>query len=252
MEGKEGLGKPVISFVIPTLQEESVLGTTLVALRELDAIPYEIVVSDGHSTDGTVAIARMHADQVLVHDGKTRQNIAMGRNAGGAVAQGEFLVFMDADVQVADRDPNAFFRRALGLFAADPRLMALSVRFRVFPGMETTMDRIVFWCLDWLCIMRNNLLGRGGAGGEFQMVRASAFRSVGGYDERLVASEDFDLFARLSKIGHTRTEPSLTVYHTGRRAHKVGWPRLLFTWLRNWVWTVSVGRAHSTEWEVVR
>ena len=251
MEGEtNGLGKPVISFVIPTLQEESVLEGTLQALRTLSSVPYEIIVSDGGSTDRTQEIARRYADHVVTHDKKTRQNIAMGRNAGAALAQGEFVVFMDADVRIPEID--TFFTTALGLFERDPQLGGLSVRFRVFPDTEKWSDRLVFLCLDGLCILRNNILGSGAAGGEFQMVRSEAFRSVKGYDERLVAGEDFDLFYRLSRRWKTRIEPSLFVYHTARRAHQVGWPQLLFTWLRNWVWTVSVGRAHSQEWEVLR
>ena len=38
---------------------------------------------------------------------------------------------------------------------------------------------------------------------------------------RLAAAEDMDLFRRLSRIGRTRFESRLTVYHTGRRAHAV-------------------------------
>ena len=36
------------------------------------------------------------------------------------------------------------------------------------------------------------------------------------------------MFRRLSKIGETMIDPELTVLHSGRRAHQVGWPRLIF------------------------
>jgi hypothetical protein len=40
--------------------------------------------------------------------------------------------------------------------------------------------------------------------------------------------EDADMFRRLSTIGRTMIDPELTVLHTGRRAHQLGWPRLIF------------------------
>jgi len=84
------------------------------------------------------------------------------------------------------------------------------------------------------------------------MVRANAFRRVGGYNERLAAAEDHDLFRRLRKIGRTRFEKTLTVFHTGRRAHAVGWPKLLLTWAINGLSVLIFKRSASKEWEEVR
>jgi GT2 family glycosyltransferase len=92
----------------------------------------------------------------------------------------------------------------------------------------------------------------GGAGGEFQMITAEAFKEVGGFDERLTASEDMDLFRRLSNIGRTRFVNRLTVWHTGRRAHAIGWPRLLLSWFTNSVSVFVFGKSTSREWTVIR
>lgn len=251
MEGEtNGLGKPVISFVIPTLQEESVLEGTLQALRTLSSVPYEIIVSDGGSTDRTQEIARRYADHVVTHDRKTRQNIAMGRNAGAAQARGELMVFMDADVQF--RDIDRLFTEAVQLFRANPDLTGLSGVSHVFPGMEMFADRVIFGLCNALFIFRNNVLHSGGVSGEFQMVRSETFRIIGGYDERLFAAEDLDLFGRLSKRGRTRVERSFRFLHTGRRAHKMGWPQLLLQWGRDFVYYSLLHRSYSTEWKVIR
>ncbi len=98
----------------------------------------------------------------------------------------------------------------------------------------------------------NNVLHIGTGPGEFQMVKASAFRSLGGYNERLVASEDHDLFMRLAKIGETRLDPSLVVYETGRRAHAVGWLRLFTTWIVNGITVTFFNRSVSKEWKEIR
>jgi len=63
----------------------------------------------------------------------------------------------------------------------------------------------------------------GEAPGRFQMMRRSAFEKVKGYREDLITREDGDMFARLSKVGRTLYDSKLEVFHSGRRAHAIGW-----------------------------
>jgi glycosyltransferase involved in cell wall biosynthesis len=240
---------PFISIIIPTLQEEKVIAATLSALEF--SIPHEIIVSDGGSSDATVALARPLADQVLVHSGPTRQTISQGRNAGAALARGEFLIFLDADCTV--QNPELFFREALRQFRENQKLVGLTARLRVLPDEETFSDKIVFGLTNTVTRFRNNVWQKGDApGGEFQMVRTTAFRSLGGYREDLVTCEDRDLFARLARIGRVRSDPQLTVFHTGRRGHAVGWPRLIVIFLANTISFRLRGKSYSKEWEPVR
>lgn len=241
--------KPLLSIIIPTLQEEKVIGATLAALRF--SIPHEIVVSDGGSTDRTVHIARPLVDQIIVPTGPERQTIAKGRNAGAAAARGEFLVFLDADCSL--ENPERFFRAATAHFAADLRLVGMTARLRVHPAQETLADKLVFGLTNAITRFGNNVRGTGEAqGGEFQMVRANAFRSLGGYREDLVTCEDRDLFRRLARVGRVYSAPDLTVFHTGRRAHNVGWPRLILTFLANTISFHLRGKSYSKEWTVER
>ena len=84
------------------------------------------------------------------------------------------------------------------------------------------------------------------------MVRRTAFESVGGYRGDLVTREDRDLFARLAKVGRVLTDPDLTVYHTGRRAPHVGWPRLIFLFLVNTISFRLRGKLVSKQWTTER
>ena len=84
------------------------------------------------------------------------------------------------------------------------------------------------------------------------MIVTDAFMRVGGFDESLAAAEDMDLFRRLSKVGRTRFEPGLTVYHTGRRAHATGWRRLIWEWFTNTTSVWFFKRSASKEWKEIR
>ena len=239
----------MISFIIPTLNEEKIIGKTLLGLKKYSG-GSEIIVSDGKSTDKTVEIAKKYANQIALYQGEARQTIAAGRNAGAILARGEYLVFMDADLSILD--PDVFFSKALKIFNSDKNITGLTVRIRVFPVLETLADRIVFLVMDYVHFTLNNIFKIGAAAGEFQMVRYSAFKKVGGYDENLVAGEDHEFFQRLSKIGKTRMERSLTVYHTGRRAHKIGWLKLLSIWLGNALSFLFRKKSMSKVWTEIR
>jgi len=240
----------MISIVYPTLNEESVIGDSLRAMRAKFTLPHELIVSDGHSTDKTVEIAKSLADIVVEHNTPERQNIAQGRNAGAKAAHGEFLVFMDADSRIPD--PDAFFTRALAHFEKDPRLTALAVRLKVWPKDETFADKVIFGIMMFNLRLMNNVFHIGESPGEFQMMRKSVFDRLHGFDEHLVTREDSDMFLRLSKAGHTYYDTHLTVYHSGRRAHKLGWPHLLWVWMTNVVWVALFHRAKTKEWKVIR
>lgn len=241
--------KNMISIVIPTLNEEKIIERTLSSLKRL-TLPHEIIVSDGGSKDRTAEIARRYADKVIVYAGTTRQNIAMGRNAGAAVATGDYLAFLDADCSIPD--PDTFFSHAIASFEKESKLAVLIGWIRVMPEYETFPDMVIMYCLNLYYILLNNLIGIGIGGGEFQLTRTADFIRVGRFNETLAAAEDMDLLYRLSRLGKSRVDGKLLVFHTGRRAHKVGWPKLLYTWSANGLSVWLRGKSVSSEWEVVR
>src|SRR4051812_1771887 len=90
----------MISFIVPAYNEEKYLGATLdsihAAARAIGE-PYEIVVADDASTDGTAALAESAAARV-VH--VSHRQISKTRNSGARAATGDVLIFVDADTRV--------------------------------------------------------------------------------------------------------------------------------------------------------
>ncbi len=98
-------GNPLVSVVIPARNEAAALPALLGSLARLRTGVHEILVVDDNSTDDTAAVAAAHGAQVVRLDGEppagwTGKNRACGR--GGAVASGSLLLFLDADVTLAD------------------------------------------------------------------------------------------------------------------------------------------------------
>ncbi|MFM8552904.1 MAG: glycosyltransferase family 2 protein [Nitrospiraceae bacterium] len=82
---------PTITVVIPTKNEAGGIATVV-----KDVTPYadEVLVVDGHSTDGTADLARQAGARVIQDNGRGK---GMGLRLGIAEAHGDILVFIDAD-----------------------------------------------------------------------------------------------------------------------------------------------------------
>jgi glycosyltransferase involved in cell wall biosynthesis len=84
---------PTVSVVIPTLNEAENIGFVL------DRIPgwvEQVIIVDGHSTDGTPAVVHRHRPDALVvnQDGKGKGNAL---NCGFATSTCDIIVMLDAD-----------------------------------------------------------------------------------------------------------------------------------------------------------
>ena len=225
------------------------LESTITQLRT-STFPFEIIVSDGGSTDDTLAIAHTLADRVVANTSGTRQNIAIGRNAGARVARGAFLLFLDADVTIPD--PDTFLTSLIQLFEHEPDVVACTTALRVSPNAETLTDAVVFTVINTTYYICNNILGVAAASGEVQCMRTSTFMRVGGFAEHIVAAEDQEMFRRLRTHGQTRFVSSLTAYHTGRRMHATGLVPLMYEYGLNHFSVLLFGKSVSKEWKPIR
>jgi glycosyltransferase involved in cell wall biosynthesis len=100
-ESRARTSAPTVSVIIPVRNGADTLAEQLAALAgQTYESPWEIVVADNGSTDGTLALARSWAERlpnVSVVDASLRPGSSYARNFGAEHATGEFLAFCDAD-----------------------------------------------------------------------------------------------------------------------------------------------------------
>jgi glycosyltransferase involved in cell wall biosynthesis len=91
----------LMSVIIPVRNAATTLPQQFEALgRQTYTEPWEIVLADNGSTDGTLAIAHRHSPrgiELRVVDASARAGSSFARNRGAEEAKGDFLVFCDAD-----------------------------------------------------------------------------------------------------------------------------------------------------------
>ena len=90
------MSNPVFSVVVPAYNAESTLLDALDSIFEQQTeIPYEVVLVDDGSTDGTATIAKSYIG--LRYIAKPNGGEASARNAGIRAAKSDIIVFLDAD-----------------------------------------------------------------------------------------------------------------------------------------------------------
>ncbi len=183
-----------LSIVIPAWNEAECLEETLdrigAALRanHSDGLTWEIIVCDNASTDDTAEVARRAGARVVF---EPERGIARARNAGAAVAQGDWLLFVDADSY-----PLPELMTEVRMLLGQKRIVGCGAMMTGIGGSwwmraKVQRDTIILWLL-------------GLAPGVFLLCRHEAFRAIGGFNADLYAFEEIGFVFRLRRYGRAR------------------------------------------------
>jgi len=194
--------RPLLSVIVPTLNEAAALGRTLECVRSADGI--EIIVADGGSQDATREVAAQAGARVLV----TAAGRAAQQNEGAAVSRGRHLLFLHADTLLPDGYAD-LIRRTL----ERPATVAGAFRFRT-DGSSAAM-RLV----EWGANIRSALF-QWPYGDQGLFMEKRVFDELGGFSP-LPIMEDYELVSRLRRRGPvvTLNEAAIT---SARRWQRLG------------------------------
>jgi succinoglycan biosynthesis protein ExoA len=191
----------LVSVIVPARNEERSIGTTLEALRAQDYRNLQIIVVDGGSTDGTVAVVERHMAEdprvELLHNPRGITPVAL--NVALAAARGPWLVRMDAHATV---DPTY-------VGAAVTRLREGGwggVGGRKDGVGRTPAGRAIATALGSPFGVGGSVYHHGVREQEVDHIPFGAYptalaRELGGWDERLMTNQDFEFDYRLRRSG---------------------------------------------------
>jgi len=208
---------PFVSIVIPCFNEERFIFKVLENLAgQYQPGRSEIIVVDGRSTDGTrervAEFKRAYPNLPVRLVDNPARNIPAGVNLGIEEARGDVIVRMDAHSL-----PSAnYVRRCveqLGGGAAgegEEEVAVVGMPWRIQPGAETRAARAIALAVAHpfgIGDAKYRMPERAGAAAEFVdtvpfgVFRKSLWREVGGFNERLLANEDYDFHYRIRERG---------------------------------------------------
>ncbi len=207
-----GPDPPVLAAVVPTLDEARRLPGLLTDLGHL-RISWELVVSDGGSTDGTVDLARQGGARVVTAPPGRASQLMAGARATAA----PWLLFLHADSRVPTDAVGALedFLHSAGEDEAAYFEFALEGDGRFWRFLERGQR------------LRERALGLV-YGDQGLVVSRAAFDAVGGYPSWPIM-EDVGILERLRKVSRIRRLPACVVTSPRRYEAEGRW----FGWLRN-------------------
>ncbi len=184
--------KPLVSLIIPCYKQAEYLAETLDSALAQTYAPIEVIVVNDGSPDNTEPVATGYGDRI-VYVRRENGGLSAARNTGIARATGYYLKFLDADDQL---HPEQIARQVEALAGREDCASLTAVRLYRDGHPEEYLDHIpratnllpdLFKDIDW-----------GGTHG--WLFPAKLVRAVGGFDETLRYSEDWDFFCRVGML----------------------------------------------------
>lgn len=173
-----------ISVIIPTYQHGRTISACLESVLDQTLKPFEIIVVNDGSTDGTDALLARYADRVIIIE-QENEGSNSARNRGFATSHGDFVIFCDADVvmrmdmlerlaRVLQENPEAGFSYSAFRFGwkafssydfDEARLKRMNyihttalLRRETFPGFDPAIKRLQDWDV-WLTMLERGAHG---------------------------------------------------------------------------------------------
>lgn len=202
---------PTVSVILPTYNRAYCLRRSIDSVLNQTFTDFELIVINDGSTDDTADLVRSYRDPRLTY---VHHNENLGQterlNEGIWLTQGEFIAFQDSD----DEWLPEKLEKQVAVFLDPNQITGIGVvycdKYRCEPGKEKwhwksphnmPEDGIIF-----LSALDN---GVHGIGTQSIMVRKSCFQTLGGFDDQITKSNDWEMLVRISRyyLFHHIPEP---------------------------------------------
>jgi glycosyltransferase involved in cell wall biosynthesis len=216
----------LLSIVIPCKNEEKQLQWTLTAIEQqsFDTANCPIYIADAGSTDRTLDIITDFQKNTLLNIHVVEGGYPpAGRNNGAMHCQSEYILFLDADIELGE---DASIEKAMKL-ALERDLDMVSTYIKSKDG--NAYDRF-FWERMHAFTYRYPYIVGPYAAGMFILIRRKKFYELGGFNEKMVLGDDWELTRMISrkKFGVADTY----IWTTNRRFQSHGYLRTIGKYFR--------------------
>ncbi len=199
----------LISIIIPTYNRAATVGRAVESVLAQTYPTCEIIVVDDGSTDETPQVLASFAKRIRTYS-QPNMGRSAARNIGLNLAAGDYVVFLDSDdvlmpnmvesqFNLLQQLPGAAFVTGCALMTD---LRGKLVRPQVVMGAPLMPPPFAS------LVMGNSLLIH------TTLIRRESLREVGGFDETLHVSEDWDLWLRLTARYDVGFNPSPVAYYS--------------------------------------
>ena len=209
----------MISVIVIGKNEETRLGACMQSIKDaMGVMLCEILYVDSRSTDSSVQIARRWGAHCYVLSDE-RTTAGLGRLVGTKEAEGEYLLFLDADMQLR----RGFLEKAMMAMAQEGFDGATGIRDDVYMKDGKLLSRVNNY---FGCHAQRIAPEFGGA----LFIKKEALEKAGGWSADTFACEEAELHARIKDAGLRIVElPVPMIEHTDAVCHNRGLLKTLFS-----------------------
>ncbi len=197
--------RPRFSVVIPAFNAAATVSSAIKSALSQTQPDLEVIVVDDGSADETAELARGFGDPRVRVVAQSNRGLPGARNAGIAVARGDYVAFLDSDdlllpdyLELVERalrehpDVGFAYTDAYVFDAVSGRVRRRSAMARNRPPAPAPTDRNAFL----LALLERNFV--------FVAVTVPrrVLETVGGFDETRTSAEDYELWLRIVVHGY--------------------------------------------------
>jgi rSAM/selenodomain-associated transferase 2 len=176
------LSEPLLSIIIPTLNEAQAIAEKLPSWQLLQRAGCEIIVADGGSDDNSLSLLCSQVDQLL----NSERGRAKQMNVGAAAAAAPWLLFLHADTELTV-NTKVFLQQ---LAASDAAWGFFRLRLSGKQWLFRVIERAINWRSGITLVA---------TGDQCLFVRAEVFRCLSGFAD-IPLMEDVELCKRLRQL----------------------------------------------------
>jgi glycosyltransferase involved in cell wall biosynthesis len=189
------INAPLVSVIVTTKNEEKNIANCLKSIKNQTYKNVELIVVDNFSEDKTVEFAQNY-EATVYFKGPER---SVQRNYGAKVAQGKYLIYLDADMILSQTVIEECLAKGecenIGALYIPERIIGEGfwIKVRDFERSfytGTVIDAVRF-------------------------IRRDLFEKIGGFDESLIGPEDWDLDRRIKEIAQVGLVTSALFHNEG-------------------------------------
>jgi glycosyltransferase involved in cell wall biosynthesis len=214
--GDSSRSTPPVSVVIPAYNAARFVGAAVQSTLAQTVTALEVIVVDDGSTDGTVECLAPFAGQVTV-ESIPNGGVSHARNRGAALARGEWLAFLDADdLWRPDKIERQLARAGAGVGLIYSDRTNIGDRGDV-PELQSRVTPMYEGDVFARLLLEGNFVTSSSV-----MMPRALFERLGGFDETLTASEDWDLWLRVaatSRVALVREPLVAYRFHSASLSH---------------------------------
>lgn len=238
ISGDEGF-MPKISVIVPAHNEEKYLENTMQSIQQQDFPEYETIVVCNGCTDNTELLARKLANGKTKVISFAEANVSKARNIGAQKAEGELLMFLDADTQLE----SSALSKVANTFTSEHAIATTKVK----PDLPSFKYNFAMGLKNFY----NSAGLYHGCSGAL-ICRKEDFDQVDGYDHTIIVKEHRKLTQKLKKhTGKRFTCVDTYVTTSMRRFENWGLTKAAFFWVGQWM-KDAFGDLSKSDYEKVR